>query len=172
MTDDLMRKWELSRRTRSGRRRGPRPARPVGSAFGQAGGPWSQPPKSKVDRLNFVVWTYGDIYARIAKQFEADWGVKVDSTISSFNDHPTKLATMYAAGEKIDVSQSSPFSFPNFVSQGLVEPLDDMPGAKEYAADFTPFTKQVAMVERQADGPALLRRRPGSGTTTATCWRS
>ena len=44
---------------------------------------------------------------------------------------------MYAAGEKIDVSQSSPFSFPNFVSQGLVEPLDDMPGAKEYVADFT-----------------------------------
>ena len=59
---------------------------------------------------------------------------------------------MYAAGEKIDVSQSSPFSFPNFVSQGLVEPLDDMPGAKEYAADFTPFTKQVAMVNGKLMG--------------------
>src|SRR5215213_11363878 len=112
-----------------------------GDAFAQAAGPWSQPPKSKVDKLNFVVWTYGDIYARIAKQFEADWGVKVDSTISSFNDHPTKLTTMFAAGEKIDVSQSSPFSFPNFVSQGLVEPLDDMPGAADYAKDFSPFTK-------------------------------
>ena len=65
--------------------------------------PWSVAPKSKVDRLNFVVWTYGDIYTRISKQFEADWGVKVDSTISAFNDHPTKLATMFAAGEKIDV---------------------------------------------------------------------
>ena len=103
-------------------------------------------PKSKVDRLNFVVWTYGDIYTRIAKQFETDWGVKVDSTISSFNDHPTKLATMFAAGEKIDVSQSSPFSFPNFVNQGLVEPLDDLPGAADYIKDFTPFTKQVATV--------------------------
>ena len=49
-----------------------------GGAFGQPGGPWSVPPKSKVDRVNFVVWTYGDIYTRIAKQFEADWGVKVD----------------------------------------------------------------------------------------------
>ena len=109
-------------------------------------------PKSKVDRLNFVVWTYGDIYTRIAKQFEADWGVKVDSTISSFNDHPTKLATMFAAGEKIDVSQSSPFSFPNFVSQGLVEPLDDLPGAADYAKDFTPFTKQVATVNGKLMG--------------------
>ena len=61
------------------------------------------------------------------------------------------------AGEKIDVSQSSPFSFPNFVAQGLVEPLDDMPGAKEYAADFTPFTKQVAMVNGK------LIRRPTRG---------
>src|SRR5262245_51045414 len=97
-----------------------------GEAFAQAAGPWAVAPKSKVDKLNFVVWTYGDIYARISKQFEADWGVKVESTISSFNDHPTKLATMFAGGEKIDVSQSSPFSFPNFVSQGMVEPLDGL----------------------------------------------
>ena len=157
MSDDLIGKWELSRRRVLGGAAGLGLAGLPGGAFGQAAGPWSVAPKSKVDRLNFVVWTYGDIYTRIAKQFEADWGVKVDSTISSFNDHPTKLATMYAAGEKIDVSQSSPFSFPNFVNQGLVEPLDDLPGAADYAKDFTPFTKQVAMVERQDDGPALLR---------------
>ena len=119
MTDDLMSRWELSRRRVLGGAAGLGLLGPA-AAFGQGAGPWSQPPKSKVDRLNFVVWTYGDIYTRIAKQFEADWGVKVDSTISSFNDHPTKLTTMFAAGEKIDVSQSSPFSFPNFVSQGLV----------------------------------------------------
>jgi multiple sugar transport system substrate-binding protein len=151
MTDDRMSRWELSRRRALGGAAGLGLLGPA-AAFGQGVGPWSQPPKSKVDRLNFVVWTYGDIYTRIAKQFEADWGVPVDSTISSFNDHPPKLAAMYAAGEKIDVSQSSPFSFPNFVAQGLVEPLDDMPGAKEYAADFTPFTKQVAMVNGKLMG--------------------
>jgi ABC-type glycerol-3-phosphate transport system substrate-binding protein len=59
---------------------------------------------------------------------------------------------MYAAGEKIDVSQSSPFSFPNFVSQGLVEPLDSLPGAADYAKDFTAFTKQVAMVDGKLMG--------------------
>ena len=89
-----------------------------GPALGQTPGPWSQPPGgAKPDKLNFVVWTYGNIYERISKQFQADWGIPVDSTISSFNDHPTKLMTMYAAGEKIDVSQSSPFSFPNFVNR-------------------------------------------------------
>ena len=59
---------------------------------------------------------------------------------------------MFAAGEKIDVSQSSPFSFPNFVSQGLVEPIDDLPGAADYIKDFTPFTKQVATVDGKTMG--------------------
>ena len=94
-----MGKWELSRRRVLGAAAGLGLAGLSGGAFGQQDGPWSVAPKSKVDRLNFVVWTYGDIYTRIAKQFETDWGVKVDSTISSFNDHPTKLATMFAAGD-------------------------------------------------------------------------
>src|SRR5271168_1024066 len=80
---------------------------------------WADRPASKVDKLNFVVWTYGDIYTKISKKFTDDWGVPIESTISSFNDHPPKLMTMYAGGETIDVSQSSPFSLPNFISQGL-----------------------------------------------------
>lgn len=150
MTADLALKWEASRRNFMKSAAG---AAALGAlpgwardAMAQAAGPWATAPKSKVDKLNFVVWTYGDIYSKIAAQFEKDWGVKVESTISSFNDHPTKLVTMFAAGEKIDVSQSSPFSFPAFIKQGLVEPLDGLPGAAEYAKDFTPFTKQVAVV--------------------------
>ena len=69
MTNDLKR--ELGRRTVLGGAAGLVLLGATG-AFAQAAGPWSQPPKSKVDRLNFVVWTYGDIYARISKQFEAD----------------------------------------------------------------------------------------------------
>lgn len=121
------------------------------SALAQAG-PWSEAPGSSVDQLNFVVWTYGDIYSKISQKFKEDWGVQVDSTISSFNDHPTKLITMFAGGETIDVSQSSPFSFPNFIDQGLVEPLDDMPGIEDYVSDFTPFTKQVATYDGQTMG--------------------
>jgi multiple sugar transport system substrate-binding protein len=98
------------------------------------------------------VWTYGDIYTKISKKFADDWGVPVDATISSFNDHPTKLMTMYAGGETIDVSQSSPFSFPNFITQGLVEPLDGLPGADEYQKDFTESAKQVAVVDGKLMG--------------------
>src|SRR5262249_10296699 len=70
-----------------------------------AGNPWADAPTSKVDRLNFVVWTYGDIYTKISKKFADDWGIPVDSTISSFNDHPTKLMTMFAGNETIDRSE-------------------------------------------------------------------
>jgi multiple sugar transport system substrate-binding protein len=121
--------------------------------FAQAqSGAWAAKPKSTVDMVNFVVWTYGDIYSKISQNFENDWGVKVGSTISSFNDHPTKLVTMYAGGESIDVSQSSPFSFTNFISQGLAEPLDGMPGMKEYIDDFTGFTKEVTQVDGKTYG--------------------
>jgi ABC-type glycerol-3-phosphate transport system substrate-binding protein len=150
MSPNDIKRWELSRRRVLEGMAGAAglgalgPAGLASPARAQAGGPWSQAPGSKVDKVNFVVWTYGDIYTRISKQFEADWGVKVDSTISAFNDHPTKLATMFAAGEKIDVSQSSPFSFTNFVQQGLVEPIDGLPGAADYIKDFTGFTKAVA----------------------------
>ena len=90
------------------------------------------------------MWTYGDIYTRISKQFEADWGIKVEI------DHLVVQRSSYQArddvrsGEKIDVSQSSPFSFPNFVDQGLAELIDGLPGAADYIKDFTGFTKQVA----------------------------
>ena len=130
-----------------------------------AGTPWADRPAAKVDKLNFVVWTYGDIYTKISKKFADDWGVPVDSTISSFNDHPTKLMTMYGGGETIDVSQSSPFSFPNFIAQGLVEPLDGLPGADEYQKDFTQSAKQVAVVDGKLmglpDGTTVLLHRVG-----------
>lgn len=113
---------------------------------------WAEAPSSSVDLLNFVVWTYGDIYSQIARRFEEDWGVPVESVISSFNDHPARLMTLFAGGEDIDVSQSSPFSFPNFIEQGLVEPLDGLPGVEEYVADFTPFTRQVAVYDGKVMG--------------------
>ena len=48
-----------------------------------------------------------------------NWGVPVDATISSFNDHPTKLMTMYAGGETIDVSQSLAVFIPEFHRPGI-----------------------------------------------------
>jgi multiple sugar transport system substrate-binding protein len=121
-------------------------------AQAQSASPWAERPAGKVDKLNFVVWTYGDIYTKISARFKADWDVSIDSTISSFNDHPAKLMTMYGGGEAIDVSQSSPLSFPNFISQGLVEPLDDLPGAKAYLADLTDSAKQVAVYDGKLMG--------------------
>jgi multiple sugar transport system substrate-binding protein len=114
--------------------------------------PWAERPAGKVDRVNFVVWTYGDIYTKISKKFADDWGVTVDSTISASSDHPTKLITMYAGGEIIDVSQSTPFSFPSFISQGLVEPLDGLSGAADYLSDFTQSAKQVAVYDGKLMG--------------------
>jgi hypothetical protein len=132
-------------------------------------GPWAVRPESEVDRLNFVVWTYGDIYSQISQKFEEDWGVPVDSTISSFNDHPTKLITMFAGGETIDVSQSSPFSFPNFIDQGLVSRSTICRGSRITSAiSRRSRSRSRSMTGRPWGCPISLRS--GSGTITRTCW--
>ena len=45
-----------------------------------------------------------------------------------------------------------PSPFPTSSIQGLVEPLDGLPGAADYTKDFTPFTKQVAMLNGKLMG--------------------
>src|SRR5271165_5406001 len=43
-------------------------------AAAQSADPWAIAPKTKVDKLHFVVWTYGDIYTKISAKFKSDWG--------------------------------------------------------------------------------------------------
>jgi ABC-type glycerol-3-phosphate transport system substrate-binding protein len=64
--------------------------------------------------------------------------------------------TLYAGGESVDVSQTSPFSFSNMISQGLVEPLDGLPGAADYLADFTPLAKQAHVFDGKLMGLPFL----------------
>src|SRR4029453_3505387 len=45
------------------------------------GGPWAQRPPGTPGSVTFVVWQYGKIYEQIARQFEDDWGVKVNQII-------------------------------------------------------------------------------------------
>jgi len=75
---------------------------------------------------------------------------------------------MYAAADHRTFSQSSP-SPSRLRQQGLVEPLDGLPGADAYLKDFSGFTKEVAVVGGEADGPCRTLRRSGFGTITRTC---
>src|SRR6266481_3141752 len=69
------------------------------------GGPWAQRPPGHPRQVTFVVWQYGKIYDQIAKQFEDDWGVKVNQVIEpNVEPQVAKLTAMYAAGDTVDVS--------------------------------------------------------------------
>jgi len=111
--------------------------------------PWEVRPAADINKLSMVVWSYGNIYSDISAKFKADWGVPVEATVIPFPDQPNKLMTMYAAGDHVDVSQTSPFSMANFVEQDVIEPLDSLPGEKEYLTDFTPLARQANMFNRK-----------------------
>ena len=110
---------------------------------GQAG-PWSERPKSKIDSVSFVGWQYGEIYAKISKQFEADWGVKFDQNLSGFNEYFQKFNTTFAGGGQVDVGMGFAAELRTWAEQGIVEPLDGLPGLDAYVGDFTAAQKQIS----------------------------
>ena len=70
-------------------------------------GPWAQRPAGNPQKLTFVVWQYGKIYDQIAKQFEDDWGVKLNQIIEpNVEPQVAKLTTMFGPGDELDVSLS------------------------------------------------------------------
>ena len=113
------------------------------------GGPWGQRPPGNPARVTFVVWQYGKIYEQISKQFEDDWGVKVNQIIEpNVEPQVAKLTAMYAASEPVDVSQSPIQYLSSYIDQGIAMPIDGLPGVEEYVKDFSPVTRAIA----QRDG--------------------
>ncbi|WBU60895.1 extracellular solute-binding protein [Paracoccus albus] len=125
-------------------------------AFAQEGA-WSLRPGSEVDRINFVVWQFGNIYDEIAAQFEADWGVPVEKIIEpNIDPQIAKLTSMYAAGEDIDVLVSPLQTMASYIDQGIAAPLDGLPGLEDYAADMTPLARSIATRDDQIWGLPYL----------------
>ena len=111
--------------------------------------PWATRPAGNPQSLTFVVWQYGKIYEQIAKQFEADWNVKLNQIIEpNVEPQVAKLTAMYAAGEPVDVSLSPMQYLASYIDQGIAQPIDGLPGVEQYVKDFTPFTRAIA----QRDG--------------------
>src|SRR5262249_871284 len=82
--------------------------------------PWAQRPSATASSLTFVVWQYGKIYEQIAKQFEDDWGVKLNQIIEpNVEPQVAKLTTMFAAGDQVDVSQSPMQYLASYIDQGI-----------------------------------------------------
>jgi hypothetical protein len=92
-------------------------------------GPWAQRPPGAPGSATFVVWQYGKIYEQIARQFEDDWGVKVNQIIEpNVEPQVAKLTTMFAAGDTVDVSQSPMQYLASYIDQGIAQPIDGLPG--------------------------------------------
>jgi ABC-type glycerol-3-phosphate transport system substrate-binding protein len=113
------------------------------------GGPWALRPAGNPQKLTFVVWQYGKIYEQIAKQFEDDWGIKLNQIIEpNVEPQVAKLTTMFAAGDEVDVSLSPIQYLASYIQQGIAQPIDGLPGVEQYVKDFTPFARAAA----QRDG--------------------
>ncbi len=114
-----------------------------------ADGAWSMSPSTSVDSVRFCAFQVGEIYTAIAERFQTDWGVKFDPIFAPYNDYQNTMISLFAAGETIDAGPAYINAFGVWVDQGLVEPLDGLPGLDEYVADFTPIQKRVSTYDGQ-----------------------
>src|SRR5438132_459830 len=102
MHDDLMHKWELSRRRVLAGAAGLGLAGASGAAFGQGAGPWATPPKSKVDRVNSAVWVWNynaELLekAKIDKPF-ASYEEFIEHCVKAKKDGVARYPIMWVAG--------------------------------------------------------------------------
>ncbi|HWA18913.1 MAG TPA: extracellular solute-binding protein [Devosia sp.] len=89
-----------------------------------------------------AVWTYGEVWPAAAAAFESAWGVPVEPVSVPFPELAAKVMSLYAAGEEVDISMTSPATISTWYDQGFMEPLDGLPGAAEYVADMTPAMRE------------------------------
>ena len=122
-----------------------------------AEGAYADRPASNVDKVNLVVWQYGNIYEKVAAKFEADWGVPVEKIIEpNIEPQIAKLTTMFAAGEDIDVFVSVLSTMASYIDQGIAAPLNGLPGVDDYIADMTPLARSTATIDGKLWGLPYL----------------
>ncbi|MBC7223959.1 MAG: extracellular solute-binding protein [Anaerolineae bacterium] len=117
---------------------GPTPTpKPAGPAWATA------PSVPKPDKLYWIYWPWGTTEQEMAEMFERDWGVPVER-LSESNIEPlyNKVNTMFAAGEQLDVIKCLVSYMGEWVENGVIQPIDGLPGVEEYKKDMNDLCLQ------------------------------
>lgn len=125
------------------------------TACGPSGPPSPAPTPAapEPDKLVGLVWSYLKIYDGLPEKFQADQGMPVDLIIEP-NVEPqiAKLNSMFAARDQLDVASGMHNNMGVYIKAGMIEPIDGMPGADAYIADFTPDAKQTLQFQGKTWG--------------------
>lgn len=79
----------------------------------------------------------------LIKKFENTYGIKVKFMETSTKEIWTKIFSMIAAGEQLDVTQAGGMDayLPQLAEKGLVQPLDEFPEAREHIDMLLPMAQ-------------------------------
>jgi len=114
-----------------------------------AGPSWATAPSApKPDKLYFIYWPWGTTEDEVVAQFESDWGVDVEQMPES-NVEPlyAKVNTMYASGEQLDIIKTLTPWLAEWMDNGVVQPLDGLPGLEDYKKDMNKLCLQAMEVD-------------------------
>jgi ABC-type glycerol-3-phosphate transport system substrate-binding protein len=105
------------------------------------------------DQVTFVAFPWGQFYDEILPKFESDYGVDVNwVSVPNVEELIAKVASMYTADEPADVCLVWLTAMGQWIRDGVILPLDDLPGIAEYKNAMEPFTLSAATYEGQTWG--------------------
>lgn len=115
--------------------------------------PRATPTPAKPEQVTFVAWPWGQFYDEILPKFERDYGVKVNwVSLPNVEELIAKVASMDAAGEPMDVTIVWLTTMGSWIRDGVILPIDDMPGIEDYKKAVTPFTLAAMTYEGKTWG--------------------
>lgn len=112
--------------------------------------------QAKPKKMVVVYWTVdGDEPAitQINKMFTADYGIPVDwQRTPNIEEANQKVLSLNLAGEQVDVFVMHYYNIARWVKEGIVQPLDGLPGLDEYLKEMQPTARNMIQYQGKTWG--------------------
>lgn len=113
-------------------------------------------PLPKPDELVLVYWTVDNDEIPVTEamaQFEADYGVPVRwEQQPNVEETNQRVLSLTLAGEQFDVMVMHSYNIAKWVEEGIVQPVDGLPGLEEYMMLMSPATTDLVTYQGQIWG--------------------
>jgi multiple sugar transport system substrate-binding protein len=115
---------------------------------------WAQGAKPK--KMVLVYWTVdGDEPAitQITKLFTSDYGIPVDwQRTPNIEESNQKVLSLNLSKEQVDVFVMHYFNMAKWVKEGIVQPLDGLPGINDYLKEMQPVARNLVQYQGKTWG--------------------
>lgn len=134
----------------------PTPAAPAAAPTAAKAAAPTAAPKPKPSKMVLVYWTVdGDTPAveEIGRVWEQDTGIPMQwERTPNIEETFQKVLSMTLAGDQLDVTVMNNFNMAKWIKEGVVQPIDGLPGLDEYLKNMYPAARDLVTYQGKVWG--------------------